>query len=330
MGMKQILVMMAAVVLVVGCGEAKQEAIDWDDNETRDKIIAEALEFGPHNMPDKELFWKDSILVPHFGGRRKLIVKSTKRLFTGWMKDMYDNGQIKSLEQCKDGLQDGLRIEWYSNGKKMYERNYKNRKLVTALSWRPNGEKCPDTSVVNGNGVVWEFRGGGLNTEGFGGFKSTYKDGVVLEGIQSSGAEWYENGQKAYEVTRKRVKGGKLWTVVAWKPNGKKCPQTNVVDGNGVWARYNEDGMEKSRDTYKDGKRNGLSIRWDENGQKQEETSWKDGKQNGLSIRWYWNGQKRSERNWKDDKLDGVAVFYHEDGTERSRYTYKDSKIVRD
>ena len=27
---------------------------------------------------------------------------------------------------------------------------------------------------------------------------------------------------------------------------------TNVVDGNGVWVRYNEDGMESGRCTYKD------------------------------------------------------------------------------
>jgi hypothetical protein len=42
-------------------------------------------------------------------------------------------------------------------------------------------------------------------------------------------------------------------TVVAWKPNGEKCPVTNVVNGNGVWVWYNDDGTENSRHTFKDG-----------------------------------------------------------------------------
>jgi len=38
-----------------------------------------------------------------------------------------------------------------------------------------------------------------------------------------------------------------------WKPNGEKCPFTNVKDGNGLWVWYNEDGVESTRETYKDG-----------------------------------------------------------------------------
>ena len=53
-----------------------------------------------------------------------------------------------------------------------------------------------------------------------------------------------------YEGT---YKDGKLVTIVVWKPNGKKCPVTNVVNGNGVWVYYNYDGTERYRHTYKDG-----------------------------------------------------------------------------
>ncbi len=61
---------------------------------------------------------------------------------------------------------------------------------------------------------------------------------------------FYENGQKKAEYTHKN---DKLITAVAWKPNGEKCPHTNVVDGNGVAVHYNEDGTEAGRETYKDG-----------------------------------------------------------------------------
>ena len=41
---------------------------------------------------------------------------------------------------------------------------------------------------------------------------------------------------------------------VVWKPNGEKCPHTNLVDGNGVRVWYHEsDGTKALRVTYKDG-----------------------------------------------------------------------------
>ena len=55
--------------------------------------------------------------------------------------------------------------------------------------------------------------------------------------------------------TEKNYKDGKLVTATNWKPNGEKCPITNVLDGNGVSVWYNEDGTVINRDTYKDGKK---------------------------------------------------------------------------
>ena len=61
---------------------------------------------------------------------------------------------------------------------------------------------------------------------------------------------WYSNGQKWLEAN---CKDGKLMTMVAWKPNGEKCPVANIVNGNGVGVSYNDDGTGNSRTTYKDG-----------------------------------------------------------------------------
>ncbi|SVD53117.1 uncharacterized protein METZ01_LOCUS405971 [marine metagenome] len=44
-----------------------------------------------------------------------------------------------------------------------------------------------------------------------------------------------------------------MLTAVGWKPNGEKCPVTNIKDGNGIRVWYNEDGTEDFRVTYKDG-----------------------------------------------------------------------------
>jgi antitoxin component YwqK of YwqJK toxin-antitoxin module len=63
---------------------------------------------------------------------------------------------------------------------------------------------------------------------------------------------WYENGHKGRESS---WKGGKLMSAKGWKPTGEKCPVTNVKGINGVLVRYNDEGTEDVRFTYKDGVR---------------------------------------------------------------------------
>ena len=130
----------------------------------------------------------------------------------------------RSIEgNVKDGKPDGFGASWHENGQKKFEgncqgrqdgtgfgrggtrtgirqaeANLKNGKLMTAVVWKPNGEKCPVTKLIkDGNGVVGRY---------------------------------YENGQKDSEGN---YNGGKIMTVFVWKPNGEKCPVTKLIDGNG-------------------------------------------------------------------------------------------------
>ena len=155
---------------------------DMGDKETRDKIIAEAIDGNTLQDRGNE-------------GEKLVYEPNQQKPYTGWVKGMHDNGQIKILAQIKDGKRHGLGTGWYENGQKLLARNYKDGK--------------PD----------------GLGTF------------------------WYSNGQKEIELNSK---DGKLMSAEVWKPNGEKCPVTNVKDGNGVWVRYNEDGTELFRSTYKD------------------------------------------------------------------------------
>ncbi len=66
---------------------------------------------------------------------------------------------------------------WYSKGQKRWECTYKDGKLMTAVAWKPNGERCPVTRVVDGNGVwVWYHESDGTKA-----LRVTYKDGVKVE-----------------------------------------------------------------------------------------------------------------------------------------------------
>ena len=40
--------------------------------------------------------------------------------YTGWVKVMWGNEQVRLLSQYKDGKGDGLETSWYENGQKEY------------------------------------------------------------------------------------------------------------------------------------------------------------------------------------------------------------------
>ena len=108
--------------------------IDLDDNETRNRIAAEAIDFQKLQKRGKK-------------GEELWYAQNQQTPYTGWVKAMYDNGQIKGLGQSKDG------------------------KLWTAVGWKPNGEKCPHTNVVDGNGVWVRYTPVGTEIG-----RTTYKD----------------------------------------------------------------------------------------------------------------------------------------------------------
>jgi len=113
--------------------------IDLDDNETRNRIIAEAIDddkLQKRGKKGEELWYAQNQQTP----------------YTGWVKAIYDNGQIKGLGQSKAG------------------------KMWTAVGWKPNGEKCPHTNVVNGNGIVVSYFNDGTEDD-----RITFKDGEIVE-----------------------------------------------------------------------------------------------------------------------------------------------------
>ena len=93
-------------------------------------------------------------------------------LFTLW----YENGQKRFEVNQKDGKVDGLGASWHKNGQKEAEVNAKDGKMVTMTKWKPSGEKCPITNMVDGNGVVVHYNEDGTEKTRF-----RYKDGEIVE-----------------------------------------------------------------------------------------------------------------------------------------------------
>ena len=161
----------------------------------------------------------------------------------------------------KDGKQDGFWTSWYRNGQKQAEGSWKDDKRDRFWTlWHENGLKLQEGNWKDGKQYgVWTswYRNEQKKQEG------NWKDGKQ-DGFWTF---WYENGQQQEEAN---WKDGKLVTITTWKPNGEKCPITNVVEGNGVLVLYNDDGTIQERVIFKNGEpvktnlhqaQNQLSIR---------------------------------------------------------------------
>jgi len=71
--------------------------------------------------------------------------------FTGKYVEYYKNGQKKSELNYKNGKENGLDTRWYGNGQKSYEGNYKNGKYDGLWTgWDINGQKQFETNPKDG------------------------------------------------------------------------------------------------------------------------------------------------------------------------------------
>ena len=140
--------------------------MNLDDPETLAKVIAEAIddkELEQRGEKGDELWYAPNQLKPH----------------TGWRKVTCDDGRTMALGHCRDGKLEGLSIGWSSNGCKEEESTWKDGKIMTYVVFKPNGEKCPETNVVNGNGVlVFYDDDGKVET------RATCRDGEVAFGSE--------------------------------------------------------------------------------------------------------------------------------------------------
>jgi len=126
--MKKFLVTMFVALLMVGCGggdsgsdspESNQSSaenppaaktaevakIDLDDNETLAKIIAEAIDDSSLELGGKE---GEELHYIKLHSERVIAVEEVmgQKPFSGASKSMYENGQIRRLDQYKDGKKD--------------------------------------------------------------------------------------------------------------------------------------------------------------------------------------------------------------------------------
>jgi antitoxin component YwqK of YwqJK toxin-antitoxin module len=92
-------------------------------------------------------------------------IKGSDTLYTGEELDFYENGQKKFEGNYKDGKMDGLFVGWHDNGKKGWEVNWKDDKRDgLVVEWHENGQKkgeatFKDDKPVEGSEKFWNSKG---------------------------------------------------------------------------------------------------------------------------------------------------------------------------
>jgi hypothetical protein len=193
--MKITLFALFAGLLMAGCGEQMQ-------NETKAKAEAKLLGLSDHQglMDAVNLSFLDEIPDD----------------YTGWISN---HGVRVHLTPYKSGKIHGLRTEWYGNRKKASEDNYKDGKLSSAIVWKPSGEKCPVTNVIDGNGVVVLYGGQGQEI-----YRTTIKDGKGVQTIRSS----INSNESEFERKHRLAEGGDKiaqFNLGLMYENGDEIPQ---------------------------------------------------------------------------------------------------------
>ena len=191
--MKKLLAAMFAALLMVGCGgddvensfgwsdankPASTGGIDLDDNETRNRIIAEAIDSGKLQMKGEE-------------GDQLFYAPNQQTPYTGWAKRMHDNGQVERLAPIKDGKLDGLLTEWYENGQKKLVGSLKDGKLDGLLTeWDEDGQKREERNYKDGNanGLLTNWHKNGQKARE-GNYKDDKPDGLWIR-YNEDGTEW--------------------------------------------------------------------------------------------------------------------------------------------
>ncbi len=145
--------------------------------------------------------------------------------YTGKFVQKYDNGQISTKAQFKDGVEIGTESNWYPNGQMASKLNYKDGKLDGLMqTWYVNGQKKT------------EF---------------TYKNNQ----LDGQATRWYDNGEKNLTVNYDDGQKDGLYT--SYYANGKKATQANYDDGkikDGSVTHWNNHGDKVEQLTFKNQK----------------------------------------------------------------------------
>lgn len=182
--------------------------------------------------------------------------------------EKYPDGKVRferEIARYSDNhfVADGFYREFYPNGEKFAEGQYKNGQQVGGWTyWHDNGKEQRTVTYKNGQpDGGWDV----LNAEGAVIAKRSYKDG-------KRDGTWVVFDETGKQPLREEVyslgKADGTWKV--WFPSGQMKTQVGIKDGvrDGAYTEWDEKGNKRAELTFVEGKVDGTATLWGAEGQK--------------------------------------------------------------
>ena len=201
-GMKPTLLSLAIALLMVGCGGV---LVDYSKLQNRNGVTYLPNEETPFTGRAERLYEngqkriernykdgkRDGLYSSWYeNGQKMSEVKHKDGKADGLETVWYENGQWRRSGNHVDGKMDGVWTHWYENGQQRDELFYLGGYIVSAIVWKPDGEKCSMTDVKAGNGMVVKYMDDGTDWLRISykdgekhGYRLTYKDGERVMGL---------------------------------------------------------------------------------------------------------------------------------------------------
>ena len=97
--------------------------------------------------------------------------KGDMQPYTGQLKMTAPGTNEKYVTHFQDGVRHGLMAVWYANGKRKANAEFNRGKLVSGITWKPDGAE--GSRVVDGTGTFLMFHSNGSKSR-----ESVYDNGV--------------------------------------------------------------------------------------------------------------------------------------------------------
>lgn len=192
-------------------------------------------------------------------GNAQVIRNYQNGTLNGPMFLYYQNGNLQKVTNYTNGVREGEDIDFYGNGNSKTIRNYKNGmlngnsfdfdefgRLTSSLEYVNNAKNGKEIKISNG--IVTNennYVNGQLNGEA----KSYYSNGTVRSNGNYSrnfrNGQWtwnYENGKKKLI---ENYQNGIITEILGYSRNGSKEREMKLVNGNGNFTQYYDNGKIK-------------------------------------------------------------------------------------
>ena len=229
--------------------------------------------------------------------------QGAQKPYSGKMSSKYNNGNMKTEGEYKDGLPVGTWKFWDRDGTEYT--GAVSKYVFHEIQSGETLEKIADNFEVDVD-QLYE-----LNEDIDKDTGDKIKAGQVI-GVKTADDA---DGQFLfwYDKQRIKIKSHKVFI------NGRR---------NSKWTFWNENGNIVRTGSYAAGKRDGSYAYYFNDGSKKEEGAWKNDQRDGLWVKYSNNGNTQKEGTYSNGKKDGVWTTWNDKGLMASKYLYENNKVI--